>query len=246
MLKLAWLAATGKSLWATWFRAKYCRDSSIWHPSNPKSGSTIWKQLRALSPYLQRESKWVVGNDKLINIWFDNQIDKEASNFPSFQFLERDLLVDIISKNAWQIPSQLPSALKDLLHHSTNSIFISEVPDYIFWPSNSSGSLLLSDAWNLLRSRDFAKSWPVLIWDKFVNPHLACFSWRLMHRKTPTEIWNKHRGWSLAPRCHNCLGEEENDLHLFFICPQAQQFWHWMLGLCGVPISTGVKIDTGI
>ena len=95
---------------------------------------------------------------------------------------------------------------------------------------------MLSDVWNLLRSRDSAKSWSMLIWNKFVNPRLACFSWRLMHRKTPTEIWAKTRGWSLASRCHNCLDEEENDLHLFFFRPLAQQFWLWMLSLCGTSL----------
>lgn len=43
LLKLGKTAVKDSSLWANWFRARYRRNNSIWHPSNPKNGSTIWK-----------------------------------------------------------------------------------------------------------------------------------------------------------------------------------------------------------
>lgn len=33
--------------------------------------------------------------------------------------------------------------------------------------------------------------WTGLIWNKFMNPRLACFSWHLFHRKIPTKSWAK-------------------------------------------------------
>lgn len=68
LLKLGWSAVTKTSLWAKWFSAKYCRGNSIWHPCNPKNGSTSWKKIRSLSSLLQCNSRWAVGNGKSINL----------------------------------------------------------------------------------------------------------------------------------------------------------------------------------
>lgn len=51
LLRLAWFVVTEVSLWAIWFNAGYYGSNSIWHPSNPKNGSTIWKKLRSLSSF---------------------------------------------------------------------------------------------------------------------------------------------------------------------------------------------------
>lgn len=72
-------------------------------------------------------------------------------------------------------------------------------------------------------------SWSGLLWSKYISPRLSCLSWRLLHGKTPTDFWAKLKGWSLASRCYNSLNGEESDLHLFFLCKLAQQFWHWLL-----------------
>lgn len=69
-----------------------------------------------------------------------------------------------------------------------------------------------------------------------VNPSLACLSWRLMHRSTPTDEWAKRKGWSLTSRCHNCFSEEESDLHLFFTCSLAKKIWCWLLSFCVVRV----------
>ena len=62
LLKLGWTAATSDSLWATWFRGRYFRNSPICFSGNPKAGSCIWKRARSLANLFQRGSQWVLGN----------------------------------------------------------------------------------------------------------------------------------------------------------------------------------------
>lgn len=66
-------------------------------------------------------------------------------------------------------------------------------------------------------------------WNYFIHPSLACFSWRLLHRKTPTDIWAKSKGIKLASICPIRLSSEESDLHLFFSCSLAYAIWSWLL-----------------
>eukprot|EP00268_Persea_americana_P000665 TRINITY_DN10201_c1_g1_i1.p2 TRINITY_DN10201_c1_g1~~TRINITY_DN10201_c1_g1_i1.p2 ORF type:complete len:110 (-),score=12.25 TRINITY_DN10201_c1_g1_i1:67-396(-) len=88
-----------------------------------------------MSSLLQRESRWTVGNDKSISLWFDNWIDNIsiASKVPCIQFSEYDSVVDLIFEDAWLIPIQLPVVLQDFLSNATNLIQISETstPDSI-------------------------------------------------------------------------------------------------------------------
>lgn len=76
VLKLGWAASTS-SLWATWFRQRCFRNSSIWSRKTTSTGSCIWKRIRALSLFLQNESKWTVGNGTLISFWYDRWLDHD-------------------------------------------------------------------------------------------------------------------------------------------------------------------------
>ena len=242
LLNLAWLTINADSLWANWFQARYFGGLSIWNSTNPRGGSGICKRLGSLFSILQRDSKWIVGNGRSMSLWFDNWIDLQpiAPKFPSIRFYINDLVADIIVGNAWHIPKQLPTVLQEFLLHSTRLIIIGDntVLHSLFWPGNSTGNLPLTIAWNLLRTKAAETSWSGLNWNKFINPHLACLSWFLLHRKTSSDNWAKLRGWSNASRCHNCFSDEETDLHTFFSCNLAQLFWHWLLNPLGALLSS--------
>lgn len=67
------------------------------------------------------------------------------------------------------------------------------------------------------------------LWNYFINPSLACFSWHLLRRKTPTDILAKSKGIKLASRCPIRLSSKESDLHLFFSCSLVYAIWSWLL-----------------
>lgn len=72
MMKLGWSAVSIDSLWARWFRSRYFRRSSIWHSSNPRGGSCIWKRIKSLAFYLQHGNSWKLANGLSIKVWVDN------------------------------------------------------------------------------------------------------------------------------------------------------------------------------
>ncbi|XXG77318.1 hypothetical protein AAC387_Pa08g1490 [Persea americana] len=143
-------------------------------------------------------------------------------------------------------PTQLLAELQAFLLLCTSLINIgdSPVPDTISWLGNATGVLSINDAWNLLRTKVAATSWFALIWNKFLNPHLTCPRWRLLHRKTPTDNWTKLRGWSLASRCHNRFTGEETYLDLFFSCNLAQLLWNWLFSPCRTQLPSSLSAST--
>eukprot|EP00268_Persea_americana_P069601 TRINITY_DN9918_c0_g1_i6.p1 TRINITY_DN9918_c0_g1~~TRINITY_DN9918_c0_g1_i6.p1 ORF type:complete len:242 (-),score=35.86 TRINITY_DN9918_c0_g1_i6:234-959(-) len=160
-----------------------------------------------------------------------------SSRFPTVQFSSMDRVIGIIRENSWTIPPQLPFHLKDYLLQLTRDIFITDdsSPDTLSWMDDSSGNLSLKAAWHLLQTRAIDLPWTGLIWNKYVNPRLACFSWRLLLRKTPTDYVGKYRGCNMASRCYNCHLCEESDIHLFFSRSLANAFWSWLLGPFSYP-----------
>lgn len=231
MMKLGWSAVSIDSLWAWWFRTRYFRCSSIWHLGNPRGGSCIWKRIRSMAFYLQRGRSWKLRNGLSIKVWFDNWIDHDpiASRFPHLDFSKWDLVADIIQNNCLCIPTHLLAELQAFLLQSTSHIPIGgiSVPDTLSWQGNHSRNLSLKEARHTLRTRQAVVNWSGLVWNKIINSRLACFCWHLLQRKTPTDHWAKHRGWSMASKCCYSLSNDETELHLFF------QLWTWLLSHVG-------------
>lgn len=49
-----------------------------------------------------------------------------------------------------------------------------------------------------MRSRAVACPWASLVSGKLIHPHLSCFIWWLLHKKTPTQAWAKSIAFNLA------------------------------------------------
>lgn len=155
--------------------------------------------------------------------------------FPDIQFSAIDSIADIVCGNSWRIPFHLSSEINDLLYQATRHILVDDIsaPETLSWQGNSTGTLFLKEAWNLLRSHAIEIPWSDLIWNTFVNSHFASLSWHLLQRKTSTQSLAKKRGSSMASKCHNYFGSEESDLHLLFSCKLAHFFLSWLLSPCG-------------
>lgn len=80
-LKLGWMAASSRSLLADWMT---CRYFPKWSSSTTKSGSCILRKIGKLATHIKFGRRWIIGNGKLVDIWFDSWADKLAllPNFP--------------------------------------------------------------------------------------------------------------------------------------------------------------------
>ena len=197
-LKLGWSATTVDSQWATLFHARYVRHSSIY--------GVLEVQLVAL--VYRRDSNPChlffsgVANGLSISLWFDRWINNELIlfRFPDIQFSAIDSIADIVCRNSWRIPFHLSLEINDLLYQATRHILVDDIlaPETLSWQGNSTGTLFLKEAWNLLRSHATEIPWSDLIWNPFVNSHFASLSWHLLQRKTSTQSLAKKRGSSVA------------------------------------------------
>ena len=90
-------------------------------------------------------------------------------------------------------PPLLLAFIKDFLFQATRGILLVDEHsvDTIFWKDSSTGILSLKAAWDLVRSQATPPPWIGLIWNKVVNPRLACFAWRLLLRKLHQNLWPK-------------------------------------------------------
>lgn len=199
--------------------------------------SCIWKKIRSFSSFLQKDSRWKVGNGSFISLWFDNWLDNGpiASRFPLLQFSQSDLVKDIIQGNSWLIPSHLPDGLRAFLLQAANQFLLGgpSVKDTLSWQGHPTSSLSLKAAWNILRTSADKVVRVGLILAKFCFSKSCLFQLAPPPQENPTDYWAKNRGRSLACKCFSCSSSEEDESHLFFSCNLAYQFWTWLLSILG-------------
>ena len=164
---------TTSSIWATWFKARYLKNKSIWSQNNPFSCSCIWRKIRALSGSLLLGNEWKVGDGKLIHWWFDCWLDDYplVTKFPWLSFSPTDTVSLPIDDGWWVIPPQIPLQIRQHLQlASIINIPSPQVVDSIKLTRNASRNLSLKNAWHVARSRALALNWSNLVPNKLVNP----------------------------------------------------------------------------
>lgn len=77
MLKSAWrLMMDNDSLWARLFKGKYYPKDTFINAPPPKSyHGALWKNIYKISKKIRDCCLWIVGDGKLINVWYDKWID---------------------------------------------------------------------------------------------------------------------------------------------------------------------------
>ncbi|KAD4180076.1 hypothetical protein E3N88_28667 [Mikania micrantha] len=74
-----------------------------------------------------------------------------------------------------------------------------------------------------------------IFWLKWVPPKVLCLVWRLSLNRVPVLVNLGSRGIQLQSlRCPLCLLEDEDEEHLFFRCPLAQEIWRRISWWAGV------------
>ena len=67
--------------------------------------------------------------------------------------------------------------------------------------------------------------------------------WRLLKRKTPTNIWAKPKGISLASKSYNCHSNAESDYHSLFQCNLATSLCKWLFSLEGISCPNNPSVE---
>ncbi|XP_019442267.1 PREDICTED: uncharacterized protein LOC109346983 [Lupinus angustifolius] len=71
-------------------------------------------------------------------------------------------------------------------------------------------------------------TWCRTIWSDSIPPPKSFTTWRLFHRRMPTDENLQLRGCSLVSMCNLCNLSSETSDHLFLLCPFDVDLWHWI------------------
>lgn len=138
-IKLAWTVTSSNSLWAKWVASRYFRDSAVLSQSTPTYASCIWRKIRNSAHQIPLGSKWIIGDGKSANIWFDSWAKEEALAplFTSFPFPVNQQLHFHLDGSNWVIPLDILEAAVYYLRNAALNISLDEhSADRLVWKSH--------------------------------------------------------------------------------------------------------------
>ena len=187
LAKLNWrLHSERSSLWAKVLSHKY-RNPRRAFSSRPytRTCSTTWAAIRKGEAVFKTGSKWTVGKDSHLSLWYDKWLDKGPLRGliegPLNRGEEVITLKEVTEFSGWDwqgcsfsFPERLLSEIK-----ATPITFSAQITDRITWYSSPSGNFNMKEAYKLavlevegMYNRNFVGDW---IWKVPTIPKIKCF-----------------------------------------------------------------------
>ncbi|XP_019423314.1 PREDICTED: uncharacterized protein LOC109332721 [Lupinus angustifolius] len=133
----------------------------------------------------------------------------------------------VISNSIWLV-GEGKCLAGQLIASNIADIFIVDKGDQFVWQGTMDGSLPLQAAYNYIRPNASHMTWCRTIWSDSIPPSKSFTTWRLFHRRMPTDENLQLRGCSLVSMCNLCNHRSETSDHLFLLCPFAVDLWQWI------------------
>ncbi|XXG79696.1 hypothetical protein AAC387_Pa09g0714 [Persea americana] len=126
--KLAWTVDSSNSLWANWMSYRYLKGSTLWTTSSPISGSFIWRRIRSATQQIHPGSKWIIGDGKSADVWFDSwAMDQPLASLLHFLSLPTNQhLSTFWNGSSWDLPTNTPVAAEIALRNVVQHISIDD------------------------------------------------------------------------------------------------------------------------
>lgn len=190
LAKLNWhLQSESSSLWAKVLSQKYQspRKTSISSLAR-KACSSTQVAIRKGEPVFKKGSKWIVGKDSQLFLWFDKWLDKEPFRSlivgPLNRSEEGIMLKEVVNFLGWKwqgcsfaFPKKLLLEMK-----ATPISFSAHNTNCITWSSSPSGKFDMKEAYKLASmevegnyNESFDGDW---IWRMLTIPKVKCFLWQ--------------------------------------------------------------------
>ena len=172
-----------KALWAQVLRRKYCNWRRMTsNNANKLPCSPIWIDMKKGLDTFNKGSKWVVGKDCNLKVWYSNWIDKGP-----FRQLIQGLLTqeanqleikDFILDSNWdwdRLSFDLPLEIRRMIH-ATPITITSRGSDKLAWAGSPQGTFDFKSAYKITSGQDcntpFSASW---VWKVDTLPHIKTF-----------------------------------------------------------------------
>lgn len=238
LAKIGWrIIQKPDSLLAQILLSKYCHSSSFLECTVPKSASHGWRGILIGRDLLLRGLGWSIGDGSKVSVWRDPWLSLLNPTAPfgpptaaQADLLVKDLLCPVSKEwNTSVIRSNLPQ-----YEDAIQSITISQKPlhDSLIWLPEKSGIYSTKTGYHLACISTPACSdtaapfnWIKNVWQIKTAPKIKHFLWKAARGALSLGSNLAKRGLMASINCKRC-GEREDETHLFFSCPFAQQVWN--------------------
>ncbi|XP_019431129.1 PREDICTED: uncharacterized protein LOC109338368 [Lupinus angustifolius] len=203
LLKLAREMASSDQEWAIFYMQRFKARNK----ANSYVKSSIWPGIRKNWPTVLNNSVWIVGNGMNINYWCDKWLSIpliDSLSIPSS--LHNSLMAsvaDFTFHSKWIIPKPIAEKFPNIAREIA-SIGISLNHNVLAWEGSNDGQLSLKDAFSYLALPSNPRNWCRMIWSDSISPSKSFTTWRLLHRRMPTNDQLQTRGCNLASMCSLC------------------------------------------
>ncbi|XP_019451878.1 PREDICTED: uncharacterized protein LOC109353979 [Lupinus angustifolius] len=152
----------------------------------------------------------------------------DSLNIPSG--LHNSLLTfvtDFTDHSKWIIPKHVAKHFP-IIAKEIASIGISSKPNVLLWDGSNDGQLSLKEAFSFIVQPTNPRNKCKILWSDSIPPFKSFTSWRLLHRKMPTDENLQRRGCNLASICSICKSNFETSNHSFLECYFVVSLWQWL------------------
>ena len=227
--------AEKSSLWVRVLTNKYRRQGN-----NPRSISSYsscsptWAGLKKGVDIFSKGSKWLVGKNSILSLWFDKWLNigtlRSLISGPLNKGEDNLMLKDISGFFGWnweglsfEFPAQIQLEIK-----ATPLPFSNQGGDRLFWYSSPNGDFKLKEAYRLANWDDnnkvghtFRGEW---VWKVQYLPKIKFFLWKCYHHSLSIQTVMSKRGMDIPFLCPMCNNAPETILHTLRDCPQHKCF----------------------
>ncbi|KAJ6802965.1 uncharacterized protein M6B38_366310 [Iris pallida] len=236
--KRCWSLIKGESVWAHYMLRKY-GDPADPEYVMPHCPSPLWRSVVEAFPRVSSHCAWVAGrgNFPIFGVnWCGIILHKPTflDYSPNISQVVRSPIIRLASGESADIRNFLPNKAKSML----DVMVLNNDKDRICWMLNEDGEFSTKSYWDYYRIRNTPSSWSKFYWNKFIQPRVGAFLWRLSRNAIPVDARLVSMGFQLASRCSCCANPELESIdHLFVRSETATKVWKHFAQTCLLPES---------
>nr|XP_027109299.1 uncharacterized protein LOC113729174 [Coffea arabica] len=232
--KLWWRFRTGECLWATFMRAKYCRQS---HPCMVAAGqgsSYMWRRLLQIREVAEQNLWWEMRSGQC-NFWFDNWMGS-GPLCQRLQSVSDHLVRDFVLNGRWNqqllrlwVPDDIVSEI------ITKVAPVGSADDRAVWALTESGDFSIASTYVLLGSQTPSSFMFDRVWHPVIPIKISFFMVRLLRDRLPLASSLGRLQVYGPSKCFCCLASQSESLdHVFAEGELALFLWTFFGNSAGV------------
>jgi ribonuclease HI len=228
--KLWWHFRTSNTLWAEFVKVKYFQGKHHSQVNRPSRYSPLFNRLKKAAFIAEEFIYWEVGEGN-VSAWYDRWTNMDIQ-WSRGNYGEHTLVKEFITNGRWDITKLTEICGEEQARIIANNQLKSK--DKPVWTLTPTGEFKTKATWERIRSKDNHNKALQTQWSPNIPPKHSILGWRIYHRKIPTDLNLKSRGFNITSKCYHGCSDEETDIHLFWNCNLASQVWREILKWLGM------------